>query len=213
MGIEENLQIHTIKNQIKKANDDYGLYLHNTYSLIMQGINEEQKDLEESNKRDRHGAVGSLSFERAMTRLGYEKIYVTDDMTVDDLEVGDILVSNKHTEFYTGTNFETIYVDMRNGTINDWKKSGIVSITESGSNQPVDNGKLYGTFGWGGVHDEFPLESSDNKLCYFYKYADEAFFRHCECGNDPNKIGTDHTSSQCKFSDEEHQYKIIWRKQ
>lgn len=189
-----------------KVKDDYGLYLHNTYSLIMFGV-------VEGEEKDRRGAVGSLSFERAMSRLGYEKIYVTEGMTVADLEVGDLLVSKEHVEYYIGTNYKTEYCDMRNGSISDWKKSGIEEIYETLGTKHIDNGKLYGTFGWGGVHDEFPVESSTGKLCYFYKYDDEPYYRHCECGKEPNRIGTDHISSQCKFSDEEHQYKIIWRKQ
>ena len=190
-----------------KTLDDYGLYLHNTYAKIMYGI-------VEGEIKDRHGAVGSLSFERAMTRLGWKKIYVTEDMTIDDLEVGDLLVSKDHVEFYVGLRYASEYYDTRNGNKNDWKKSGtkVIHDTYGPHRSLVSGDKAEGTFGWGGVHDEFPVESKDGQYTYFYKNSDEPYYRLCQCGLEIADPYASHAGHVCDYGNPNCQYEIIWRK-
>ena len=65
-----------------------------------------------------------------------------------------------------------------------------------------------GTFGWGNVHDEFPLESKDGVYAYFAKNEGETYFRQCVCG----KLPSNNHSGKCYYDDIAHQYKFIWRK-
>ena len=193
------------KRANEKVLNDYGLRLHGTFALIMQGV-------VEGEEKDRDGAVGSLSFERAMNRLGWEKIYVTENMTIKDLKVGDLLVSKKHVEFYTGTGYRAEYFDtLSSDDREDWKDSGIKSLHQiyGAVKKLVEGGKATGTFGWGGVHNEFPIESADGKKAYIFKNNNEAFYRICWCGIEDLTITH---GSGCLYNDALRRYGIIWRK-
>ena len=48
--------------------------------------------------------------------------------------------------------------------------------------------KIEGSFGWGGVNDEYPAESSSNHKHYFYYNNDDGYFQHCMCGNEPETM-------------------------
>ncbi len=110
-----------------------------------------------------------------------------------------------HAEFYIGHNYDITYnrsintnkeedkfkeVDGFKYTntekINVIKKSGIETMRQ-GDEIKIKKGKAEGTFSWGNIQDEFPLESSSGQKHYFYKKDNEAFFRHCECGEEPEK--------------------------
>ena len=149
-----------------------------------------------------------------MYNLGWAKMIVTKDMTVEDLKVGDLLVSNEHVEFYVGDNYRTKYIDMSGEEIEDWKKSGIQDIKYNGetSETLLPGEKAIGTFGWGNVKDEFPGESKDGVKSYFFKNDNEAYFRLCQCGKEPDESDVKHAESDCKYGNVNHQYKIIWRK-
>ena len=114
------------------------------------------------------------------------------------------------------------------------KKSGIESIERSGSNtktlkklrkvednyileEVIEGGKTIpaaqGTFGWGGVHDEFPLENSKSvsDIVYFYKVGN--VFRKCTCGCTGNMTIKGNHSQDCQNNnlDDNHKYSVIWR--
>ena len=79
-----------------------------------------------------------------------------------------------------------------------------------------------GTFSWGSVKDEFPVESAGEHelgegMNYFYYDTsydnhlkhNKNYFWHCECGvNDVNK---QHTNG-CSFKNDGKFYFVIWRK-
>ena len=187
----------------------YGFNLHNTLAKSMYGANE---DADGNAIGDTPTAEGSWNFENAMINLGYEKIKVTADMTIEDLKVGDLLISKDHAEFYVGIAYSSEFYDTRNGNKNDWKKSGTKVIHDLYGPLHLirPNGKAPGTFGWGNVHDEFPVEDKNGKnYTYFYKNDDEAYFRHCDCGlEDPSGFH----GGGCNYNNIRCQYEVIWRK-
>ena len=100
-----------------------------------------------------------------------------------------------HAEFYIGHNYDIKYNREKNiedepfkkidgykysdtEIINVIKKSGIETMGQ-GDEIKKKKGKAEGTFSWGNIQDEFPLESSSRQKHYFYKRDNEAFFRHC----------------------------------
>ena len=60
-----------------------------------------------------------------------------------------------------------------------------------------------GTFGWGGVNDEFPTENQNQKMYHFYKDGD--VFKLCKCGSENGA----HTEN-CRQTSY-HEYDTIWR--
>ena len=191
----------------------YGFNLHNTLAKSMYGA------LEDANGNainDTPTAEGSWNFENAMKNLGYEKIKVTADMTIDDLKVGDLLISKDHAEFYVGIAYSSEYY--RNNadlTENLKKKSGtkVIHDTYGPHRRLVSGDKAPGTFGWGNVHDEFPVEDKNGKhYTYFFKNDDEAYYRLCQCGVEPTSSDAYHRSLNCDFGTDTCRYEVIWRK-
>ena len=82
-------------------------------------------------------------------------------------------------------------------------------MTSKNGSKVIEGNKIYGTFGWGSVHDEFPTENKNGIYTYFYKSPDEAYYRFCQCGGNSN---SNHGLSNCDFNDVKCQYEIIWRK-
>ena len=68
-----------------------------------------------------------------------------------------------------------------------------------------------GTFGWGGVNDEFPIENAKEEMHYFHKVGD--IFRKCTCGCTGDATVKANHSSNCRDNnwDGGHEYSIIWR--
>ena len=100
-----------------------------------------------------------------------------------------------HAEFYIGYEYRLEYQDetfesMPGFTYQDYdeenvnRKSGIQSLIRENAID-IKRNKAEGTFSWGNIADEYPLESSSGQKHYFYKRDNEAFFRHCECGEEP----------------------------
>ena len=131
---------------------------------------------------------------------------VENNVNLSILEPGDLLVCNSsntgHAEFYVGDGYSTKYTIVNN------KKSGLTSITTPNSFAlPSTNDiKAEGTFSWGSVRDEFPVESGSGHKHYFYYDSTTNIFRHCECGQDPITGAHD----KCDFNNRE--FTVIWRK-
>ena len=99
------------------------------------------------------------------------------------------------------------------------KKSGISTITIPIDFNLVNADKAEGTFAWGSVKDEFPVEGGGEhdigeKLNYFY-YNSAGYFQHCECGynsvSDINNHSIDCSiNPNNKFNN--RKYTVIWRK-
>lgn len=118
-----------------------------------------------------------------------------------------------HGEFYVGDEYNVDYVNPLAPTNDEKKKSGISKITAPPNFSQVSGLKAEGTFAWGNVKDEFPVESSSGHKNYFYYDPIANIFRHCECGNGPDKDDTVHWNdgrSGCEFH--RKNYTIIWRK-
>ena len=135
--------------------------------------------------------------ETSLKNLGYVK-YQAVNLDINWLQPGDLLCSDSHVEYYVGNNFESTFKS-DSGSRNTKKKSGIESIERSGSNtktikeyinldgeyvlrEKYDNsGKTIpaaqGTFGWGSVNDEFPIENKGEQMYYFKKSADGKCFK------------------------------------
>ena len=115
-------------------------------------------------------------------------------MDTKSLEPGDILVCENHIEFYIGYNYKNYYKRAYNkdGSLikqdneNEKKKNGINEINRK--ERIVTKSKIEGSFGWGGVNDEYPAESSSNHKHYFYYNNDDGYFQHCMCGNEPETM-------------------------
>ena len=111
-------------------------------------------------------------------KLGYEKIKVTADMTIDDLKVGDLLISKDHAEFYVGIAYSSEYYRNNADLTEDLKKKSgtkVIHDTYGPHRRLVSGDKAPGTFGWGNVHDEFPVEDKNGKhYTYFFKNDGEA---------------------------------------
>ena len=126
------------------------------------------------------------------------------------LQPGDMLVCEGHVEFYNGFTYSVIYNDMSARTIEAKKQSGISSISRDERLKPginnngkdtKDNGRAYGTFSWGRVEDEYPVEAAgdgNEKNTNFYFTF-----------NQTTKMFELHYSSS---SHGQTTYKTIWRK-
>ena len=90
-----------------------------------------------------------------MYNLGFKR-YFAKDMTVDDLQPGDLLVSDDHVEFYLGEDYQ---IDNNGNEV-------IVKIDKN-------DGKAYSTYGWGNVQNRFPFNDY-----YFSKDGDDYFKLH-----------------------------------
>ena len=127
------------------------------------------------------------------------------------LQLGDLLLcagNPGHGEFYVGDEYTVDYeksVDEEPDR-DKRKKSGISKITAHPNFSQVSGLKAEGTFAWGNVKDEFPVESSSGHKNYFYYDPIANIFRHCECGQDPVTGAHDN----CDFNNRE--YTVIWRK-
>ena len=116
------------------------------------------------------------------------------NFSIKDIAPGDMLVSPGHIEFYIGYEYDNDYINAKkeNGTtkrqdiINEDKKNGILEIERK--NRSKQEKFAYNTFGWGGVHDEYPLENKSGQKRYFYMYDNEGYFRYCECGETNHNI-------------------------
>lgn len=196
----------------RRAKPVYGFNLHNTLAKSMYGA------LEDTNGNainDTPTAEGSWNFENAMINLGYEKIKVTENMTIEDLEVGDLLISKDHAEFFVGVGYSSEYYDNEARTKDAKKKSGTKAIYNIYwySEEIAAGGKANGTFGWGNVHDEFPVEEKNGKhFTYFFKNDGEAYYRLCQCGAEPTSSDAYHRSLNCDFGTDTCRYEVIWRK-
>ena len=160
------------------------------------------------------------------------------------LQPGDLLLCTGHGEFYVGGGgtdekykYKVTYVNPNADTNNDKKKSGISRIEAPPSFKSPNSLKAEGTFAWGSVKDEFPVESSSGQKHYFYYDTVANVFRHCECGNEPEKyiikrgkqifyfnskneadnakvegdiVMSIHSNSSCDFDN--RSYIVIWRK-
>ena len=162
--------------------------------------------------------------EMSLKNLGYVK-YSAERKSIDWLQPGDLLCSSNHVEYYVGNNFETVYKETTETNRQRKKKAGVEEINSSGDNTKTikalvtidgdvtwrevynDNNELIpaaqGTFGWGGVNDEFPTENKDQKMYHFYK--DGEVFKLCKCGSE-NGLHTEN----CRNTSY-HEYDIIWR--
>ena len=134
------------------------------------------------------------------------------NMSIDFLQPGDFLVTNGHVEFYVGDNYNKVLDGASNRNLEKKKHTwtGIdVTHTDNAPSKTLKGTEYVkeGTFSWGNVHDEFPVESRDGNRHYFYYDQVAHCFRHCECGNAPNEP-TKHNN--CEFN--EKQYTVIWRK-
>ena len=176
---------------------------------------------------------------KALFNLGYEmykkvdenwkKYYLKDGSVVDETESsisinfiqpGDMLVCRgtpDHVEFYVGDDYAIVFKELLGNKITrnenkktyDWENS---FPTRSGKNTKTGN-QAYGTSSWGNVIDEFPTETKDGNRHYFYYDSGANCFRHCECGNGPDKDDTVHWNNGrtgCNFHRRE--YTVIWRK-
>ena len=124
-----------------------------------------------------------------------------------------------HGEFYVGgggkedkNKYNVTYVNSNADTNNEKKKSGISSIEVPISFISPNSLKAEGTFAWGSVKDEFPVESSTGQKHYFYYDSIANVFRHCECGRE---IDVAHSTSCALSPSNENygrQYTVIWRK-
>ena len=145
---------------------------------------------------------------------------IENNINLSILEPGDLLVCNSgangHAEFYVGDGYNVTYINPNADTNIERKKSGISTITTPASfDLPTSaDTKAEGTFAWGSVKDEFPVEAGGEHeigkyLNYFYYDTTNNVnvFRHCECGNEPENT-TLHKN--CNFND--RQYTVIWRK-
>ena len=170
--------------------------------------------------------------EMSLKNLGYVK-YSAERKSIDWLQPGDLLCSSNHVEYYVGNNFETVYKETTETNRQRKKKAGVEEINSSGDNTKTikelrttsDGGYSWveknvegntipaaqGTFGWGGVNDEFPIENKDMQMDYFYKVGD--IFRKCSCGCTEDITVKENHSSNCQRNniDGKHDYSIIWR--
>ena len=139
-------------------------------------------------------------------------------LTINFLQPGDMLISTNtgenHIEFYIGYEYESSY-DLSNYADNELKelnetikrKNYLKGLVRGNRiNKDIVNQIAEGTFGWGGVNDEFPIKTLQNKYRYLKKEKNEAFFRLCECGA---KDGINHTKDCCYKT---RYYNVIWRK-
>ena len=133
------------------------------------------------------------------------------------LQPGDLLLCTGHGEFYVGGcgkeekyKYNVTYVDEEARTNDEKKKSGISKITAPTSFSAPNSIKAEGTFAWGNVKDEFPVESGSGHKHYFYYDSVANCFRHCECGKEPTDSAELHKASDCLYG--EREYKVIWRK-
>ena len=143
-------------------------------------------------------------------------------MGLDFLKPGDILVTSGHAEIYVGNNYNKVLdgVEDRNNQKKDyiWNDSDVAhtDTTPGYTNKGTAGNPIYvkeGTFSWGNVIDEFPTETKDGNRHYFYYDSGANCFRHCECGNGPDKDDTVHWNNGrtgCNFHRRE--YTVIWRK-
>ena len=143
-------------------------------------------------------------------------------MGLDFLKPGDILVTSGHAEIYVGNNYNKVLdgVEDRNNQKKDyiWNDSDVAhtDTTPGYTNKGTTENPIYvkeGTFSWGNVVDEFPTETKDGNRHYFYYDSGANCFRHCECGNGPDKDDTVHWNNGrtgCNFHRRE--YTVIWRK-
>lgn len=139
----------------KAKRHEYGINIHNTYAKTMYGALEKAKSDGSVELVDRPGIVGGLNFYNAMYNLGFKR-YFAKDMTVDDLQPGDLLVSDDHVEFYLGEDYQ---IDNNGNEV-------IVKIDKN-------DGKAYSTYGWGNVQNRFPFNDY-----YFSKDGDDYFKLH-----------------------------------
>ena len=126
------------------------------------------------------------------------------------LQPGDMLVCNGHVEFYNGFRYDVTYNEEIGSDVNIWKQSGIESISRGEQLKPginnngtdtKDNGRAYGTFSWGRVEDEYPVEAvgdgREKNTNYYFTF------------NSTTKMFELHYSSS---SSGQTTYKTIWRK-
>ena len=125
---------------------------------------------------------------------------------INFLQPGDLLLCTGHGEFYVGNGYTVDYVNPLAPTNDEKKKSGISKIVAPTSFSAPKGLKAEGTFAWGNVKDEFPVESRLGQKNYFYYDPVVNVFRHCECGQDPITGAHDN----CDFNN--HEYIVIWRK-
>lgn len=121
---------------------------------------------------------GEVQIRTLQDAFGYEM----SSKGINFLEPGDLLCTSGHVEFYVGYNYEVDYFDKYNEageiieqTDDEKKKNGIESIEiDSKSAQG------YSTFGWGGVHGEYPIETN------YFTYTNSGFRRHSEIADNRN---------------------------
>ena len=156
--------------------------------------------------------------EMSLKNLGYVK-HSAENKTIDWLKPGDLLCSQDHVEYYVGNNFETEYKETTETNRQMKKKAGVEEINRStdrtltktiysydkNTGIYTDSGipAAQGTFGWGGVNDEFPTENKNQKMYHFYKDGD--VFKLCKCGSENGA----HTEN-CQTTSN-HRYTVIWR--
>ena len=148
---------------------------------------------------------------------------IENNVNLSILEPGDLLVCNSgntgHAEFYVGDGYNVVFIEDDARTHIERKKSGISTITipDKFSLPTSNDTKAEGTFSWGSVKDEFPVEAGGEhaigeKLHYF-TYNSNGYFQHCECGN--NKPTDSHDNS-CSMNpnnvNKDRKYTVIWRK-
>ena len=164
--------------------ESYGLYNHNQNADLYLGS-------KTTDIKDRY-----RNTENALTNLGYKR-YDAKDLTIDSLQPGDLLCSKTHVEYYVGNNYISKFNDETSSKRDDRKKSGIASIEKIGENAKIkkvlkNNDGEYtlidqlsggniipaaqGTFGWGSVHDEFPVENNGDEMHFFKKSKDNKYF-------------------------------------
>ncbi len=146
----------------------------------------------------------------SLRNLGYER-YSAEGKSIDWLQPGDLLCSSDHVEYYVGNNFETVYKETTEIDRQRKKKAGVEEINNStdraftktiynydkNTGIYTDSGipAAQGTFGWGGVNDEFPTENSGQEMYYFQKSANGEYFELYRSATDVD----------------ERKYDTIWR--
>ena len=105
--------------------------------------------------------------------------------------------------------YNSIYANTLTNKRNGWKKSGIKKLGE-GIEIPKTDNIARGTFGWGSVHDEFPLENKQGTERRYFYYNPNGYFQLCECGQID-----EHSTSCSMYENSTHKskkYTVIWRK-
>ena len=159
----------------------YGLYNHNDYA----GLYANRSKTTDVKDRFRN-------LEVALMNLGYER-HDAKDMSIEQLRPGDLLCANDHVEYYVGNNFDLVFNETDETDRERKKKTGIENIEYSNSRKLTktryqynseteeyeDSGLIaaQGTFGWGSVHDEFPVENTSGEMHFFKKSLDDKYFQ------------------------------------